>query len=258
MDAADLRVQFRRDGFAVLPNLATVGEIARVQRLLDPLFDRFDTFGDRAVDLAGPIVPGVGLRTAEIKSPALIQPWLRRTRVYRRCRQVARQLLQVPVGYVFDHAIFKQPNCAAPTDWHQDEAYNPGRIPLHTVHFWIPLQPVTESNGCLWFIPGSHRDGMLAHYPTPRSRGVNLVVPSVDSTTAVCCPLAVGDVTIHHPMTLHYAGANDSPTVRPAWILQFSAYGHMRALAHPRSIAARVRARRGRLDPARGREAFST
>ena len=70
------------------------------------------------------------------------------------------------------------------------------------------------------------------------------MVPSIDSARAVCCPLQVGDVTIHDPMTLHHAGANEFPTVRPAWILHFSAFGHLRALAHPKSIAARVRALR--------------
>ena len=135
VNGSELREQFARDGFAVLPHLATATEIARVHSLLDPLFDGFDTFGDRAVDLAGPIVPGVGLRTPELRSAALVQPSLRRTHVYRRCRRVARHVLQVPVGYVFDHAIFKQPHNAAPTDWHQDEAYNPGRIPLRSVHF---------------------------------------------------------------------------------------------------------------------------
>lgn len=43
---------------------------------------------------------------------------------------------------------------------HQDETY------LHTtpedklLGFWIALDDATIENGCLWFIPGSHKNGV--------------------------------------------------------------------------------------------------
>jgi ectoine hydroxylase-related dioxygenase (phytanoyl-CoA dioxygenase family) len=134
------------------------------------------------------------------------------------------------------------PHNETPTAWHQDEAYNTEPIPLRSIHFWIPLQAVTVENGCMWFIPGSHLGGLLAHGVTNRrAGGGTMAAESFDSSRAVACPLALGGATIHHPLTLHYTGANQSSEYRRAWILHFGAFGKMRHLLHPKSIAAKLR-----------------
>jgi ectoine hydroxylase-related dioxygenase (phytanoyl-CoA dioxygenase family) len=46
--------------------------------------------------------------------------------------------------------------------WHQDEAHIPTRDRSLTAA-WIALDEATVENGCLWVIPGSHRNGVL--YP---------------------------------------------------------------------------------------------
>jgi hypothetical protein len=244
LSAAD----FARDGFLSIPALTNAADTERIRALLDPLFERFDTLGDRAVDLAGPRLAGQPLRSPEINEAVLLAPQLRNTLTYRRCREVARVLLGVPVGYQFDHAIFKSPHNLTPTAWHQDEAYSQEPIPLRSVHFWIPLQAVTESSGCMWFIPGSHQGPLRRHrLLNRRTNGSNrpvaggtLVTDNVDDSRAIACPLAVGGVTVHHPLTLHYTGANQSNDCRKAWILHFGAYGWFRRRLHPKVLMARV------------------
>lgn len=46
--------------------------------------------------------------------------------------------------------------------WHQDEIYIPTRD-RSLIGAWIALDDATIENGCLWVVPGSHRDGYL--YP---------------------------------------------------------------------------------------------
>jgi hypothetical protein len=242
MPPDDLPERFAHDGFAVLDALTTAEDIARIRSLLDPLFDKFESLGERAFDLAGPLAPGAVPKSPEVNEAAVLEPKLRETLTYERCRRVARRLLGVPVGYQFDHAIYKLPNNQTPTAWHQDEAYNHEPIPLRSVHFWIPLQPATVENGCMWFVPGSHRGGLLPHeVASRRGAGGTLAVNSLDASSAVACPLRVGGATIHQPLTLHYTGPNQSAEYRRAWILHFGAYGKMRHLLHPKSIAATVR-----------------
>ena len=53
-----LATRFDRDGFAALDSLTTAEDIARVRSLLDPLFDSFNSLGERAFDLAGPLAAG--------------------------------------------------------------------------------------------------------------------------------------------------------------------------------------------------------
>jgi ectoine hydroxylase-related dioxygenase (phytanoyl-CoA dioxygenase family) len=47
--------------------------------------------------------------------------------------------------------------------WHQDEAHIPTRDRSLTAA-WVALDDATVENGCLWVIPGSHRQGVL--FPT--------------------------------------------------------------------------------------------
>ncbi len=238
----DLSERFNRDGFAIVDSLTTAEDLVRIRSLLDPLFERFDSLGERAFDLAGPIVPGASPKSPEVNEAAVLDPRLRQTETFKRCREVARHLLGVPVGYQFDHAIYKTPRNQTATAWHQDEAYNQEPIPLHSVHFWIPLQEATVENGCMWFIPGSHQGGRLAHGITNRrGAGGTMAVESLDASNAVACPLQVGSATVHQPLTLHYTGPNQTDAYRRAWILHFGAYGSIRRLLHPKSVAARLR-----------------
>jgi ectoine hydroxylase-related dioxygenase (phytanoyl-CoA dioxygenase family) len=230
--------------------LTTADDIELIRSLLDPLFEKFDSLGDQAVDLAGPRGAGAPLRSPEINEAVLLEPRLRKTHAYARCREIARDLLGVPVGYQFDHAIFKLPHNNTPTAWHQDEGYSVAPMPLRSIHFWIPLQPVTVQNGCMWFVPGSNRGGLLPHHAvnkrvngtTSQSVGATLEAYNFDDSKAVACPLAVGGATVHHPLTLHYTGANQSDAYRKAWILHFGAYGWVRRRLHPKVLAKRVRA----------------
>ena len=120
--SAPLARRFAQNGFLSIDSLTTLNDIARVRSLLDPLFEKFDTLGERAVDIAGPRAPGEALRSPEINEAVKLLPELRETQVYQRCRQLARQLIGAPVGYTYDHAIYKLPHNDAATDWHQDEA----------------------------------------------------------------------------------------------------------------------------------------
>jgi hypothetical protein len=241
--------KFAADGFLSIDSLTTADDIELIRSLLDPLFDKFDSLGERAVDLAGPREPGVPPRSPEINEIVRIEPRLRQTQAYARCREIARGLLGVPVGYQFDHAIYKRPQNKTPTAWHQDEAYSDGPIPLRSIHFWIPLQPVNVKNGCMSFIPGSNRGKLLPHYvahrrfggPNSNTKGGTLATDGVDDSKAVSCPLPVGGATVHHPLTLHYTGPNQSDTWRKAWILHFGAYGALRLKWHPKVLAAKLR-----------------
>lgn len=238
---------YARDGFLSVPALTTEADTRKIQSLLDPLFERFDSLGERAVELAGSRQPGQPLRSPEINEALILEPRLRDTLAYTRCQELARAILGVPVGYQFDHAIFKAPRNHAATAWHQDEAYSIAPIPLRSVHFWIPLQPVNEENGCMWFIPGSHRLGLLPHRvlhrrqtgPAANTVGGTLGTDSVDVKAAVACPLQVGGVTVHDPLTLHYTGPNQSDSHRRVWILHFGAYGWLRRRLHPKVLMAR-------------------
>ena len=46
--------------------------------------------------------------------------------------------------------------------WHQDGQYWPVR-PLRTVTVWIAIDRADVDNGCMRVVPGTHRQGLMAH-----------------------------------------------------------------------------------------------
>ena len=48
--------------------------------------------------------------------------------------------------------------------WHQDAGYTSGNSEiLRMVNVWTPLVPVNRRNGCMQFVPNSHRNGVVRH-----------------------------------------------------------------------------------------------
>jgi ectoine hydroxylase-related dioxygenase (phytanoyl-CoA dioxygenase family) len=88
------------------------------------------------------------------------------------------------------------------------------------VHFWIPFQHTDAANGCLRFVPGSHRAALLPHVG---AYATNPHVLKTDYSGTVCreVPLRLGDVSIHTSLTLHASAPNHSNAVRKAWIIHF-------------------------------------
>ena len=97
-------------------------------------------------------------------------------------------LLDVPVAQIesWGHLIFKPPRHGAATPWHQDEAYWDTNLDYHAVGAWVPLDDVDVDNGCLWFLPGSHRGEVLPHRHLGDDPTVHIleVVEPVDTSTA--------------------------------------------------------------------------
>ena len=54
-----------------------------------------------------------------------------------------------------DHAMVKQP-WANPTNFHVDNPYDPF-YSHQAIMFWIALDDTTVQNGCLYFLPGTHK-----------------------------------------------------------------------------------------------------
>jgi hypothetical protein len=237
------RARYAAEGFLVVPSLLTPAAIDEVRVLLDPLFERFsDLPPGVARDLGGPRVARPGLSSAEIERPSRIERRLRMTHAFALCQSVARALAGPAVGYAFDHAIYKAPFNESETPWHQDHAYTGHRRLLRTVHFWIPLQPATIENGCMQFIPGSHAAGLVRHHCGANGHVRTAVVD--DMGAAVACPLPLGGVTIHSPLTLHYSGPNETDLVRRAWILHFGPWGRLAKL-HPSILIEKIAMRLG-------------
>jgi len=102
--------------------------------------------------------------------------------------------------------FIKEPESAAIAAWHQDATYF-GLRPYAHVTAWLALTDATEENGCMEFLPGSHRLGQLPHRAGVVAASVNRagqsVVGEIDDAPAVHAPLRAGEFSLHHTLLLH-------------------------------------------------------
>ncbi len=92
---------------------------------------------------------------------------------------------------------------------HQDNAYF-CQTPPDMLTVWIAIDPVTDANGPVCFLRGSHRQGVLPTKPSGvRGNSIGLasppVVPPAEQFRALLDP---GDATIHHCNTIHHSAPN--------------------------------------------------
>ena len=108
--------------------------------------------------------------------------------------------------------------------WHQDGEYWPMR-PLATCSVWIALDPVSTANGCMRFIPGSHKQRELyRHHATDRANlvlNLELDQDQFDEAEAVNVELEPGQMSLHDVRLIHGSAANSSGQRRAALIMRY-------------------------------------
>ncbi|WP_020576764.1 phytanoyl-CoA dioxygenase family protein [Actinopolymorpha alba] len=220
---ADDVARYHEQGFLALPSVISADEVLRMRAIYDRLFGaRTGRANGDQFDLAGPDDDDAVARLPQIMRPSQYAPEILHSETIARVEALVRALLGPSATVGGDHAINKPPHHGAETPWHQDEAYWDPGYTYSSLSIWIPLQEATLENGCMQFIPGSHRGEVLPHRPIgndPRVHGLEVVPGVVDVSTAVACPLPPGGATIHDSRTVHYTSANKSDDYRRAYII---------------------------------------
>jgi len=125
---------------------------------------------------------------------------------------------------VFRDQMLLKPPGGQDKPTHQDQSYFRMRSPDSLVTAWIALDDATLENGCMKYVPTSHRHGLLEMQPDPLRpvhhipKTAHLKLPE-----EVSCPVPAGAVIFHHPLTLHRSGINHTKTWRRALIMHYAA-----------------------------------
>ncbi len=93
--------------------------------------------------------------------------------------------------------------------YHQDNAYF-CQTPPDVLTVWVAIDAVTQGNGPVFFVKGSHRGGMLpTRQSGVRGNSIGMAAPSpVPLADQFCGLLAPGDATLHHCQTVHHSAPN--------------------------------------------------
>ncbi|KAF5193202.1 Phytanoyl-coa dioxygenase domain-containing protein 1-like [Thalictrum thalictroides] len=112
--------------------------------------------------------------------------------------------------------IFKQPGIGGEVVPHQDNSFLYTEPPSCT-GLWLALEDATVTNGCLWAIPGSHKNGLVRRF-IRNEKGVhfNRPSPSYDQKDFVSIEVKAGSLVIIHGDLIHQSFENQSPKSRHA------------------------------------------
>ena len=111
----------------------------------------------------------------------------------------------------------KLPNGGKATPPHQDGFYFMLE-PNEAITLWLAQDTVDEENGCVRYLPGSHKGAMRPHQRTEVlgfSQGIT-DYGDADHQREVAVCAEPGDLLIHHSMCVHRADANPSSRPRRA------------------------------------------
>ena len=114
---------------------------------------------------------------------------LHRIATHPRLLALVERLIEAQPGIFEDKALIKPPRVGREKPWHQDHAYWNLPLDAHVVTVWIALDAATVDNGCLYVIPGSHREGPVVHF---KRRDWQICDDQVQTERAVAAPLRPG------------------------------------------------------------------
>jgi len=224
----DERDRFAEDGYVHLPGVLTEEEVAT----LDPVYDAFMR-GEIAVvgrDLSDMVTGEFGTDPMDfavfnVMLPRKYYPeW--QGNIFERVGQtIAEQLCGEGMTLDFDQLLAKQPGREdAVFAWHQDQAYWITTDDRRTATCWLALDDSTVDNGCMQFLPGSHREELRPHRSagTSREEQHTLVTDLRPDDEPRRVPIRRCDITVHNEGVLHGSDGNrTSRSRRRAYINAF-------------------------------------
>jgi ectoine hydroxylase-related dioxygenase (phytanoyl-CoA dioxygenase family) len=128
----------------------------------------------------------------------------------------AAQLLEGPVRFWHDQLFYKPPLHGGCVAWHQDYSYWTRTQPMAHLSCWIGLDDSTRDNGCVHYVPGSHRWNLL---PITGLAGdmeaINTCLNEEQRAQFRPVPIELrkGEASFHHPLMIH--GSYENRTERP-------------------------------------------
>lgn len=134
----------------------------------------------------------------------------------------ASQLLDGPVRFWHDQLFYKPARHGGVVIWHQDYSYWTRTQPMAHLSCWIGLDDSTRENGCVHYVPCSHRWNLL-----PRADFAN----DMDTIQGLLSdqqrrefkPKAIelkkGECSFHHPLMVHGSFENRTDQPRRAVVI---------------------------------------
>ena len=144
-------------------------------------------------------------------------------------RMAAYQLIGKNYRLFLDQLFSKPARHGSVVAWHQDYSYWTWTTPMHHLTTWIGLDDATTENGCMYYVPKSHRWGLLKKTGLAGDMDSVRKVLTDDQIADFDKKLPVemkkGHASFHHPLLMHGSYENNSDRSRRATLINVFADG---------------------------------
>ncbi len=207
---------FEENGYLVIRNLINEETIVGYQKIYNDFISGKIDVGANRRDLKGEDKNSKSESITQIMVPSQHFPTLQDSAYYQKISQIVQTLMGDDMEIDFDMFINKLPQSNAITPWHQDCAYWIEMPDKRAVSAWMPLDEAKLDNGCMWYVPASHKLPMRKHASSAKN---GALVCEGNENEAVYIELKPGSVVLHHGATAHYSRGNTTNSQRRAMIV---------------------------------------
>lgn len=206
---ADQISRYRENGFLVIENFLDPDELRDWQTQVQEAVDQRVRSADRALtnltDDDSSYYAQVFLQCIKL---ADTHEGVRRLMFDPRLGELAGTLAGVDgIRIWHDQALFKPP-FGNPTGWHLDNPFWSFSHPA-SISIWVALDDATLENGCMFYVPGTHKTARFENVELGPNQGALFsVYPEWKAIGTVACPCPAGSAILHSGLVAHGAGAN--------------------------------------------------
>lgn len=194
---------FARDGYVVIPAFADAGAVAGLR-------DAYEQYGPAPGDVGEYCHFDFQSRDREYKR--ITDGEIR--------RHLAEPLERSFVGYrpYYGNYVMKWPSATSWFGVHQDSCFVDESVAV-SASIWVATTEVDETNGAVWFFPGSHLMRSTIRGSNQMAYSFQDVGATIEARCGRIVRLAPGDAIVFDHRVVHWSFANTSDTPRLAAVL---------------------------------------
>ncbi len=211
---------YHENGYLVLEDVLSVDELAELRRVTDDFVERSRSVSHHndVYDLEANHSPERP-RLRRIKNPIAQHEVYDQALRHQGILDRVEQLIGPGVRRNNTKLNMKEPAHGSAVEWHQDWAFYP-----HTnddvLAVGVCLDDMTEENGCMLMVPGSHKGELYSHHENGVFVGA-VSEPDFEPGETAKCLVKAGGITIHHARTLHASTPNHSAHPRRLLLFEY-------------------------------------
>ena len=211
---------YHEQGYLGVEGVLSIEEIDELRRVTDEFVEKSREISesDACFDLE-PDHSAANPRLRRLKSPITHHEVYNQAIRHEKILDIVAQLIGPTIRTNGNKLNIKAGGFGSPVEWHQDWAFYP-----HTnddiLAVGVCIDEMTEENGCLLVVPGSHKGRVLNHHLDGHFAGA-VTEPDFDDSTAKKIELKAGGISIHHVRALHGSLPNTSPNPRRLLLFQY-------------------------------------